>query len=31
MEIGVYACLLPPFEDWEVLTMVSYYPRIRDI
>ena len=27
MEIGVYACLLPPYEDWEVLTMVSYYPR----
>lgn len=31
MEIGIYACLLPPFEDWEVLTMVSYYPRMRDI
>jgi DNA-binding response OmpR family regulator len=29
MEIGIYACLLPPYEDWEVLTMVSYYPRRR--
>ncbi len=29
MEIGIYACLLPPFEDWEVLTMVSYFPRQR--
>jgi DNA-binding NtrC family response regulator len=28
MEIGIYACLLPPYEDWEVLTMVSYYPRM---
>jgi DNA-binding NtrC family response regulator len=31
MEIGIYACLLPPYEDWEVLTMVSYYPRMRNI
>ena len=31
MEIGIYACLLPPYEDWEVLTMVSYYPRMRSI
>jgi DNA-binding response OmpR family regulator len=31
MEIGVYACLLPPYEDWEVLTMVSYYPRRRSL
>jgi DNA-binding NtrC family response regulator len=31
MEIGIYACLLPPYEDWEVLTMVSYYPRMRGI
>ncbi|MEJ2673164.1 MAG: hypothetical protein P8168_13385, partial [Deltaproteobacteria bacterium] len=29
MEIGIYACLLPPYEDWEILTMVSYYPRLR--
>jgi DNA-binding NtrC family response regulator len=28
MEIGIYACLLLPYENWEVLTMVSYYPRI---
>jgi response regulator RpfG family c-di-GMP phosphodiesterase len=26
MEIGIYACLLPPYEDWEVLTMVSFFP-----
>jgi DNA-binding response OmpR family regulator len=31
MEIGIYACLLPPYEDWEILTMVSYYPRMRNI
>ncbi len=24
MEIGVYACLLAPFEGWEVLTMVRH-------
>ena len=28
MEIGIYACLLPPYADWEILTMVSYYPRM---
>jgi DNA-binding NtrC family response regulator len=28
MEIGIYACLLLPYENWEVLTMVSYYPRV---
>ena len=28
MEIGIYACLLPPYADWEILTMVSYYPRL---
>ena len=31
MEIGIYACLLPPYKDWEVLTMVSFYPRMRSI
>jgi DNA-binding response OmpR family regulator len=31
MEIGIYACLLPPYQDWEVLTMVSYYPRRRNL
>jgi DNA-binding response OmpR family regulator len=31
MEIGIYACLLPPYEDWEILTMVSYYPRMRSM
>lgn len=29
MEIGIYACLLPPYKDWEVITMVSYYPRLK--
>jgi len=31
MEIGIYACLLPPYADWEVITMVSYYPRMRGV
>jgi len=31
MEIGIYACLLPPYEDWEILSMVSYYPRRRSL
>lgn len=31
MEIGIYACLLPPYPDWEVLTMVSYYPPMGSI
>ncbi len=31
MEIGIYACLLLPYENWEVLTMVSYYPRMRSL
>ena len=31
MEIGIYACLLPPYKDWEVLTMVSFYPRVCSI
>ena len=31
MQMGVYACLIPPYEDWEVLTMVSYYPRRRSL
>ena len=24
-ERGIYSCLLAPFEDWEVLTMVEFY------
>jgi DNA-binding NtrC family response regulator len=27
MEIGIYACLLAPYEDWEVLTLMRHYPR----
>lgn len=29
MEIGVYACLLAPVEDWEVLAMVRHAPSPR--
>jgi DNA-binding NtrC family response regulator len=25
--IGIYACLLAPYEDWEVLTLVRFYYR----
>ncbi len=25
VDIGFYACLLAPYEDWEVLTMVRFY------
>jgi DNA-binding NtrC family response regulator len=24
MDIGVYACILAPYQDWEVLSLVSY-------
>ncbi len=27
IEIGIYACLLAPYEDWEVLTLVRFYSR----
>lgn len=26
MDIGVYACILAPYRDWEVLSLVSYCP-----
>jgi len=26
LNIGVYACILAPFKEWEVLSMFSYYP-----
>jgi DNA-binding response OmpR family regulator len=26
MNIGVYACILAPYKEWEVLSMFSYYP-----
>ena len=26
MDIGVYACILAPHKDWEVLSLVSYCP-----
>jgi DNA-binding NtrC family response regulator len=28
IEIGIYACLLAPYEDWEVLTLVRFYSRV---
>lgn len=31
MEIGIYSCLLAPYEDWEVLTMVKHYPRLATL
>ncbi len=24
MDIGVYACILAPYEEWEVLSMAKY-------
>jgi DNA-binding NtrC family response regulator len=27
LTIGVYACILAPFNDWEVLSMITYYSR----
>lgn len=29
MELGIYACLLAPYEDWEVLTLMRPYPRVE--
>jgi PleD family two-component response regulator len=26
LNIGVYACILAPYKEWEVLSMFSYYP-----
>lgn len=26
LNIGIYACILAPYNDWEVLSMFSYYP-----
>jgi DNA-binding NtrC family response regulator len=26
LNIGVYACILAPYKDWEVLSMFSYFP-----
>jgi len=31
LTIGVYACILAPFNDWEVLSMVTYYSRFKKI
>jgi DNA-binding NtrC family response regulator len=31
MDIGIYSCLLAPYEDWEVLTMVKHYPRLSSL
>jgi DNA-binding response OmpR family regulator len=29
LTIGVYACILAPFNDWEVLSMITYYSRLE--
>jgi PleD family two-component response regulator len=26
LDIGVYACILAPYKEWEVLSMFSYFP-----
>lgn len=26
LDIGIYACILTPYQDWEILSMVSCYP-----
>jgi PleD family two-component response regulator len=26
LNIGVYACILAPYKEWEVLSMFTYYP-----
>jgi len=26
LDVGVYACILAPYKEWEVLSMFSYYP-----
>ena len=28
LTIGVYACILVPFTDWEVLSMITYYSHL---
>ena len=28
LAIGVYACILVPFNDWEVLSMITYYSHL---
>ncbi len=27
LKIGVYACILAPYKEWEVLSMLSFYPQ----
>jgi response regulator RpfG family c-di-GMP phosphodiesterase len=27
--IGVYACIMSPFEGWEVISLVSYYSQLK--
>jgi hypothetical protein len=29
LTIGVYACILAPFNDWEVLSMITYYSHFE--
>ena len=28
LAIGVYACIVAPFNDWEVLSLVAYDPQL---
>jgi response regulator RpfG family c-di-GMP phosphodiesterase len=28
LNIGVYACILAPYKEWEVLSLVAYYSRL---
>ncbi|MEW6660076.1 MAG: hypothetical protein AB1424_15570 [Thermodesulfobacteriota bacterium] len=27
--IGVYACIMAPFEGWEVISLISYYSQLK--
>ncbi|MBI4795928.1 MAG: hypothetical protein HY790_08855 [Deltaproteobacteria bacterium] len=29
LKIGVYACILAPYKEWEVLSLVSYYSHLE--
>lgn len=31
LKIGVYACILSPYKEWEVLYMVTYYSRLEKL
>lgn len=29
LNIGVYACILAPYKEWEILSLVTYYSRLE--